>query len=299
MQLSHTSLDTHLKKSLNPFYFISGDEPLLTQETRDHIIGAARAHGFTQREIIHIDSTFHIETLIAFIQNYDLFSEKKIIDIRNPAAKCDADCLTVFEAYCEKPPADRLIIMTTEKLTSAQQKSKWFEFFKKNAVVIPVWPIHHDALPAWIIERAKSLKMTLSAELAHTLSHYCEGNLLAAQQTLEKLQLYANNAVITKEQVLAVLSDHTRFNLFDLGDALKKADAKKIIRIITRLQQTSEEPVLVLWHITRFFRDTIFAHKNAEKMKRALQHAARVDAMIKKGVQPDDVWHALLKLSLL
>lgn len=299
MQLSCTQLDAHLKKSLSPFYFISGDEPLLTQETRDHIIAAAHAQGFTQRELIQVDLEFRSETLTTFIQAHDLFSEKKIMDIRNPAAKCDASCLVILEAYCDNPPSDRVIIMTTEKLTSAQQKSRWFEFFKKQAVVITVWPIQHDALPAWIIGRAKKLNMSLSFELASTIAHYCEGNLLAAKQALEKLSLCVDNATITKEQLRDVLSDQARFHLFDLGDALKKSDIKKIIRVMTTLQKTDEEPVLVLWHITRFFRGNIAADKNTEKMKRALQHAATVDVMIKKGAQSDDIWHALLKLSLL
>ena len=41
MQITQKQLITHLKQILSPLYLLSGDEPLLLQETRDEIIKAA------------------------------------------------------------------------------------------------------------------------------------------------------------------------------------------------------------------------------------------------------------------
>lgn len=297
MQVSCNQLDTHLKKTLSPLYLISGDEPLLTQDARDSVIATAKSQGFLDREVMHVDSEFRIEVLIESIQNQNLFSEKKIIDVRNPAAKCNTEMLEVFQHFLSQPMPDRLLIISTEKLTPAQQKSSWFDYLKKNAVFIPIWPITPDAFPSWILQRARKINRTLSPDIVKMISHYCEGNLLAAEQTIEKLHINFPNADITKEQLITVLSDHARFNLFDLSTALRTADTKKIIRILTRLQQTGEEPVLALWHIARFIRENIATHRNADKMKAALQQAAMVDAII-KGAAPGDPWQALLALSL-
>lgn len=298
MQLSYTQLNAHLKKTLSSVFLISGDEPLLVQDAHDIIILAAQSQGFSEKQTVYIESGFTAETLLNIIYNQNLFSDKKIIDIRQTGGKVDAELFSVLKCFLEKPNPDCLIMVTTEKLTPASQKTSWFDFLKNKAVYVPLWPISVEALPAWITERAKKYNMIFSEEISTLLSHYCEGNLLAAKQTIEKLQLQFADSTVTREQLIKTLSaDHARFNLFDFSDALKKKDSKKIIRILSRLQETDEEPVLVLWHITRIIRENLSDKKMQEKMKAALQFAAKTDAVI-KGATPGDVWQALLNLSL-
>ncbi len=294
MQLAIKQLDAHLKKTLSSLYFISGDEPLLAQEARDAILFAAKTNGFSEKEIYHMDSGFRPEMLIESIQNYSLFSEKKIMDIRNPQAKFDTVITDFFKNYLAEPLNDRIIIISTEKLTPAQQKSAWLDDIKKNGVYLPVWPIQPTELPQWIIERATKMQLKLSSDLAKYLAHFCEGNLLNAQQTLEKLQLLYSTAEISREQLLTVLSDHARFNVFHLSDSLLHGNPKKVIRILTRLEQTGEEPALVLWAICRKLRE----NSTSDKVKKALQQAARVDETI-KGARAGNVWEMLLQLCLI
>ena len=105
-------------------------------------------------------------------------------------------------------------------------------------------------MPQWIIGCAKQSRVTLSIDLANMIAHFCEGNLLAAHQVIEKLNLMHANSVVTREQLIAALSDHARFSIFDLSHAIAKRDAKKTIRIMARLQQSGEEPILVLWNLS-------------------------------------------------
>ena len=90
MPLSQKQLSTHLKQTLSPLYLLSGDEPLLIQDMRDMIFAAATSRGFSEKDMHHVDATFSTDALIASLQNHSLFSEKKIIDIRNPSPKIDS-----------------------------------------------------------------------------------------------------------------------------------------------------------------------------------------------------------------
>ena len=65
------------------------------------------------------------------------------------------------------------------------------------------------------------------------------------------------------------------------------------MRILTRLEQTGEEPTLVLWAICRKLRE----NSASDKAKKALQKAARVDEII-KGARIGNVWQALTELCL-
>ncbi|OGT41195.1 MAG: DNA polymerase III subunit delta [Gammaproteobacteria bacterium RIFCSPHIGHO2_12_FULL_40_19] len=296
-QLSLKQLDAHLKKQLSPIYLISGDEPLLIQEARENICAAAQLKGFTEKEVCHIDSGFHFDTLIQSIQNQSFFSEKKIIDIRNPSAKFDTAITTFFQSYFLQPTDDRIIIFSSDKLTAPQQKSACVELIKKHGVFLPVWPIPLNELPRWIIERGNHYHLKLGVEVARLLANFCEGNLLGAAQAIEKLTLLYPHAEITREPLIEVLSDHARFNIFDLSQSIMQGDAKKITRIIARLEQTGEEPALVLWAICRKLRESSGSIKN-NQLKRGLQFAAHVDEIMKGG-KTGDVWQALLQLSLL
>lgn len=296
-QLSLKQLDTHLKNQLSPIYFVSGDEPLLMQEAREAICVAAASQGFTEKEVCHIDTGFHFDTLKQSIQNQSLFSEKKIIDLRNPAAKFDASMTAFFQTYCLEPNADRIIIITSDKLTAAQQKSICVELFKKYGVFLQIWPIQPNELPQWIIERGKKYQLKIQPETARLLAHFSEGNLLSAKQAIEKLNLLYPHTEILREQLIEVLSDHARFNVFDLSQSILHGDIKKVTRIIARLEQTGEEPALVLWAICRKLRENNGTLKS-DHVKSGLQFAAHVDEIL-KGAKTGDVWQALLELSLL
>ncbi|OGT44862.1 MAG: DNA polymerase III subunit delta [Gammaproteobacteria bacterium RIFCSPHIGHO2_12_FULL_38_11] len=291
MQLPLNQLSTHVNKKLSSLYLISGDESLLIQEARDLIIHEAKKNGFLEKEIYHIGTGFCIEKLIEINQNQSLFCNKLLIDIRNTNAKFDAAFVTFLKKYIEDSADDRLLIISTEKLTGAQQKTAWCELIKKSGVFIPVWPIKINVLPQWIIERGKKLQLKIPFDIARILANFTEGNLLSSQQALEKLNMLYPNIEITREQLISVLSDHARFNIFDLSESIIQGDIKKISRIIARLEQTGEEPTLVLWAICRKLRETATLHK-------ALQKASHIDEII-KGARTGNVWQGLLELSLL
>lgn len=293
-QITLKQLPTQISNKLLPIYLLSGDAPLFIQEARDRIFFAAKSLGFTEKEVFHMDAGFRAETFIGSIQNQSLFSEKKIIDIRNPNAKFEAIIITLLQSIFSNPSDDYVIVISTDKLTAAQQKSEWCELIKKHGVFIPIWPLQLNEFPQWIDERAKKLNIHLPSTLINLLASYCEGNLLAAHQTLEKLSTLYADAEITREKLIGVISDDARFNVFDLADAMMRGTAKKVTRMITRLEQTGEEPTLILWAICRKLRE----NSNHPKVKKALQCAAQVDEIIKGG-KTGNVWQALLQLGLI
>lgn len=293
-QITLKQLPTQLKSKLLPIYLLSGDEPLLIQEARDSIFRVSQSLGFSDKEVCHMDTGFHPETLLASFHNHSLFADKKIVDIRNPSAKFDTSIITLFQSLFSNPNDDFLIVISTNKLTAAQQKSEWCDIIKKQGVFIPIWPVSLNELPQWITERAKKLNLNLSTPLVNLLAAYCEGNLLAAHQALEKLHALHSETEITRDQLISVISDDARFNIFDLSESMMRGNAKKVARMITRLEQTGEEPTLVLWAICRKLRENNH-HPNAKK---ALQYAATVDEIIKGG-KIGNVWQALLQLSLI
>ncbi len=87
MKLNFNQLASHLENSLQPVYFISGEEPFQLDESVRLIRDAAQAQGFTEREVYHVDRSFDWEQLTHSADSMSLFAERKIIELRIPTGK--------------------------------------------------------------------------------------------------------------------------------------------------------------------------------------------------------------------
>ena len=58
MRLPSEQLASHLKREIQPLYTVFGNEPLLALEASDRIRAKARAEGYTEREVLTVDSGF-------------------------------------------------------------------------------------------------------------------------------------------------------------------------------------------------------------------------------------------------
>ncbi len=327
MQLQLKQLIPHLKNKLAPVYLISGDVPLLAQEASDAICEAAKAADFQRCDPLHIETGFNWEKFTIVTQNLDLFSAKNLIEIRNPKAKFDESGTKLLLHYLKVPPPDRLLIISTNKLTSAQKKTRWYKAVDKVGISITIWPISSQELPQWIRQRVKALGLTANQESIQLLADFTEGNLLATQQTLEKLRLLYPNSHITETEMKSTLIDHTRFNIFDLTHTALQADSTKVIRIIATLRNTDIEPTLILWALTQEIRTlinlkhqlqqgismmqvlssqwqskklavkTALIHITLESLMQLLQLAQQIDLTI-KGITTVNVWDQITQLSL-
>jgi DNA polymerase III delta subunit len=78
-----------------------------------------------------------------------------------------------------------------------------------------------------------------------------KGNLLAAQQELEKLRLAAGGKRVDLAAVQASIGDSARFDVFQLGEAALGADVPRALRILAGLRSEGVEATLALWSLAR------------------------------------------------
>ncbi len=125
MKLYPEQLDEHLKRKLLPIYFLSGDEPLQLTEAADAVRQAAKAQGYPDRELFYADAGFDWALLREACDAFSLFGERRVLDLRIPA-KPDKNATAALLRYAERPPEDAILVISTAKLPSTDQKAKWF-----------------------------------------------------------------------------------------------------------------------------------------------------------------------------
>jgi DNA polymerase III subunit delta len=255
VKLNPDSLATHLEQKLLSVYLISGDEPLLTGEAADAVRCRARASGFTERETHFLERGSDWDDVRASAGNMSLFGSRRVVEIRLPSGKPGVAGNKALVALLERPDPDTVFLILTPRLDRDAQSADWVRAVEERGAWVQVWPIDVDRLPGWLRGRCRRLKLEATDEALELLAERTEGNLLAANQELEKLTLLARDARITADTILASVTDSARFDVFQLGEAVLAGDTERALRMIAGLRGEGTEPTLVLWALTKAMRD--------------------------------------------
>ena len=314
MKLTLESLRTHLAGEPARAYLVSGDEALLVGEAADAIRARARRAGFDEREVIFIERVADWEAVRATSNNLSLFGSRKLIEIRLPSGKPGTGGSNAIVDLLANASPDNVYLMLTGKLEREQNASAWVKAFESVGAWLAVWPVELARLPQWLRARAATLELDIDDDAARFIVERTEGNLLAAQQELEKLQLAAPDTAVANASILpqvqASIGDSARFDVFQLGEAALGADVPRALRILAGLRSEGVEATLALWSIAREIRNVwgttqpgpargwqkpSAALENAKRRAAKLPYArlaariSRADRMI-KGQHRGDAW---------
>lgn len=254
MRLDFNKLSSHFKQPLLPVYLITGDEPLQCGEASDLIRATARKQGYTEREILDVDNHFNWQQLAACRDTRSLFGDRRLIELRLSSSKIGNDGSAAVVAWCERPPADTILLIASPKLDRAQAGPKWVQIIEQKGGVLAIWPIEKQQLADWLEQRLKARGLIPEAGVAAWLAERVEGNLLAGVQEIEKLLLLQNVGPLTLDQTIAAASDSARYNVFELADACVDGDASRGVRILRNLRDDGTANVLVLWALVKEIR---------------------------------------------
>jgi DNA polymerase III subunit delta len=333
MQLRIDALEGHLAKSIAPLYVITSDEHLLALEAADKIRRAARANGYSERDVLTVERSFKWGELLAANQALSLFGDKKLIELRIPTGKPGKDGGAALQSYTKDLSPDNLTLITLPKLDWQTAKAAWVASLQQAAVYIEIPNVERAQLPGWIGTRLASQGQGADRQGLDFIADRVEGNLLAAHQEILKLGLLHEPGKLTFEQIHDAVMNVARYDVFKLSEAMLAGDAARLVRMLEGLKGEGEALPLVLWAVAEEIR-TLLKLKSAmaqgrplgmllkehriwgprERMmepalrritlatlEAAMQDAAQVDKMI-KGLRAKafagDAWDAMLQLAL-
>jgi DNA polymerase III subunit delta len=333
MQLRPDALDAHLAKSLAPLYVIASDEHLLALEAADKIRKAARARGFTERDVLTVERGFKWGELLAANQSQSLFGDKKLIELRIPTGKPGKDGGQALQEYAGSLGPDNVTLITLPKLDWATQKTAWVSALQQAGVFIDIPLVERAQLPAWIGVRLAAQRQSADKQGIDFIAERVEGNLLAAHQEIQKLGLLYPEGKLGFEQIHDAVLNVARYDVFKLNEAMLAGDAARLVRMLEGLKGEGEALPLVLWAVAEEIR-TLLKLKTAaaqgksipallkeyriwgprerlmepalrrlklSTLEAALQEAAQIDKMV-KGLRAKafagDAWDAMLQLGL-
>lgn len=330
MKLHGNQLPQRLRQPLPPLLWISGDETLLAQEAIAAVRASCRQQGFSEREIWHVDSSMAWDDLLLSANSLSLFAERKLIELRFNTAKPGDKAIKALIEYLANPNPDCQLLLSSPKLDSNAMRSKGFKLLEAKILLVQVWPVEITQLPAWIATRLQQKGFRAEPAALQLLAERVQGNLLAAQQEIDKLTLLADADFIDSDDVMRAVTDSARYDVFGLADQVLKGDARTAHRMLLGLRAEGTDATVVLWAIAREIRTLLIVRSAVDKGQRieaamdqqrifskrqtlfrqackrldiqqmqvALQLAGRVDFAI-KGLAKVQPWNQLAELVLL
>jgi DNA polymerase-3 subunit delta len=279
MQLKAESLPGHLRSraasgDLAPIYVVAGDEPLLAIEAADAIRAAARAAGYSEREVLHADARFDWSRLAQAATGLSLFADKRIVELRLPGGKPGRAGGDALREFAQQPPPDLLALVALPRLDREARSSRWAQALEHAAVWIDVERIERAALPEWIAARLSRQQQRAPREALEFIADRVEGNLLAAHQEIAKLALLFPEGALTLEQIADAVLNVARYDVFALAPALLAGDGPRALRLLEGLRAEGEPLPLVLWVVAEELR-TLLRAQDAVAGGKALGAVAR------------------------
>ena len=245
-RLEQNQLKQQLTKKISPLYVLVGDEPLAQSECLDAIRGAARKAGADERTSFTIERNFNWQQIQQFGQALSLFSSLRILEIHVPSGKPGVDGAKALTELAANTIPDTTTIIVLPALEREAKNSAWFNALQNAAIVIELKEITANQLPQWLLARLTAQNQSTDAASLTFIANQVEGNLLAAHQEIQKLGLLYPAGEISDSAVREAVLNVSRFDAFQLGEAVLAGDAARTSRILQGLQDEGENAVAVM-----------------------------------------------------
>lgn len=236
-----------LKHSQNSMgvWILHGQEPLLEQNLLDQFRQYWQNQAI-ERQRYDIQNVNDWKQVFQALNSLSLFSQILGIEVHSHI-KPDAQALKQLKLFIQDPQQNTLVIVMP-KQDSAGLKSSLFRTVEANGVVVSLnLPYEKDQQKILELE-AKKLGIKLDTIAWQWLLEHHEHNLLAAKNSLIRVSdTFPEHKNIAIDELLNCLQDQSRYSLYDLSDAILKADFHQSIKIYQYLIATDEPMSLILW----------------------------------------------------
>ena len=323
------AFNKELQKNQHSKFLLLGDEALSRREAFDLIRQFAKEQGFAEKISLTVDRYFKWNDCAASLSSQGLFSQKRIIEITIPSGKINAEGAETFCQILQALSQDDLLLIHLPQIDKEAKLQKWYKDIEKIAYTIRLDEIKPNELSPWLKRRASSLSINLDEDSIELISQFVHGNMLAADQELNKLELLFPNQTISYEKVSQSISNVSRYDAFELSEYVLSGDQKKTVSTLNFLKEEGQSPISVTsslsWvlkpmlevkeldfksqsldsHLTksRIFGDKLMRVKKSlslfsiKHLRAAIQKLSEIDK-ISKGVSPGDAWLETARLCL-
>jgi len=275
------------KSDLHKLYLIYGNKQFLVNEFVESIIEEilkGRQHEwalerFYSDELIKNNegsSKQNIEDLLISCETIPMLTDRKVIWIDNfeivKKSKKNFEnnkqnlLYETFEKIINNPPDSIWFVFTSKATREKDFSNPLYQIIKKKGLIKKFTAYENDCPLNWVIKRADTKGLSLSADAARLLINIVGSDLSDLDHELEKLSLYLSGEKCTEDIIKKHIRGHKHFSVFRMTDALSRKELLPALEILDQqFQMTPREHVRLFSIIVMQFRRLKNIHSMLEQ----------------------------------
>ncbi len=268
---------SQITQQLKPIYLLASGEALLTRDWLDEARQALREFGFEDIQNLQSDAGFDWQSLLQEGDMMSLFSNRKCRIVTLPSGKPGQPGSKAIQALCDNPSEENVYIFVVPPIDRQSRNSSWCKAIQSCGEIIEIKPVYENQLADWLSQRARSKGFSIDNQAAQFLAVCTEGNLLAADQELEKLSIrFSGQDSIDFDTIQTSVSQSARYSHFLLVDACLAGKTRRALRILKSLRTEGYATAQLRW-----------------ALQNALQQLDRLKLAEASGNLSDRIWQEL------
>ena len=233
-----------------PVTILASNEPLLIRDWLDDARITLREQGFEDILVMQNDSGFDWNELLEDSGMMSLFASRKCRIVNLPSGKPGQQGSKAIQSLCESSDQDSLYIFVVPGIDRQSKSSSWYKAVQASGNVVELKPIYDNQLVDWIAQRARSKGLEIDMPSAQLLAECTEGNLLAADQELEKLLIrFGAQQRVDFATIEDSVAQSARYSQFLLVDACLAGKLRRALKILQSLAAEGHATVQLRWAI--------------------------------------------------
>ncbi len=141
------------------------------------------------------------------------------------------------------------LLINIQEWDDKSKKTAWFKKLLENSVGINAAQLSAKQSKIWINRWAKQFNIKMSDDAIHWLCIQSEGNLLAAKQSIQKLDFNDVQEEVDINTMRKTLADGALYDVYDLINAIVIGDLPRSLYVLRILNTTGTAEPIIMWGI--------------------------------------------------
>lgn len=255
-----------LKKNIvKPIYLISGEETYLASKLEKMIIDKVLPAD-ERDNVMMCNPDMGIDELINMLESVPFFGGKNVLVMRNgnffrerkksvDQDKPNKNEEKLMQVLMNMPEYSMLILLTTEK---ADKRRKLYKTIAKFGAVVEVAALRAWDVKDWLNSRLREVDREFDRaafeyflEVTSVMNTISLGTL---DQEVQKLLLYTDKKIITKDDLLQTMATSAEVSIFAMLDAISAKNIKKSLQLLSEQLTAGEHPLKLITMLSRHVR---------------------------------------------
>ena len=243
---------SNLKENNKNCMVVVGKEPMQISSVKDDINNSCHKDS-VDKITVKIENSYDLNDLDHALNSQSLFSSKMLYEIEVSDGLIKKEIKDILVKNI-KANAEDYFIFYFKKSFKDYKKQNWFELLKNLSLMIEVDEPNSKQLTQAVEDRIQLHKINLTNDAKKLLINYSLGNLIQADNDIQKIKLIYNKQEVNESLLAAHITNGSRYDGFNFIEHCINGDLKKTNETSNYLEQKGIQPLMINGLFAWFFK---------------------------------------------